>query len=682
MKHEKFFASFKITVLLLALLLAGPGAWAQSNVGTFPVEITFQGMIYDGKYQYAIICSNLGKTYDSGVKNLSNGWDYVRFDEQIFDIGNNDVPLTMTVRGNFTFPTTNGDATVNGMNAKLVFNSGSKYILGVEVSTYSGTQVSVESITGTSLERNVFMLQNTTFGKVTLTMATHRPLNAAATISGIEDTYLDDGVNHPVPTVTYKEFVDSTPITLTEGVDYTVSYSVGSTSGTVTVTGIGQYTGSKSKSYNIRQLQLSDFTQLGDGSYEIATKQDLDNLAKYVGNGNHCSGVTFRQTADIAYTNNNTITWNYTTGRDDCENNFTPIGGYANSFQGNYDGGGNTISGIRVYKSQSYGTHDGESIGLFGYVSGGTVQNVVLRDANIYAVDNIGGIVGYLSGGTVTNCVLYHVRVASTDFYAKRRIVVGYIGSNSTESGNHYRDCLSGYEDRVGSGSLQAFNDRCDDLFALTLGTYISASKTAGESVTIDNVTYYTEGSTFTLGYSGEVSEGYQVIYSATGGTVSGNTLTMPAADVTVTAFVLPIITILTGHLSDGLYWATYYNHDLCCTLSEGAHAYTMGSDHKLYRLGDDGRVIPKNTAVVIISDKQSIALTLDSGTKEVADHAPGGNILQGSDSDVPVSSLPTGKAAYVLSVDTNGKLGFREYVGSGSDPAIPANKAFYLPGT
>ena len=81
---------------------------------------------------------------------------------------------------------------------------------------------------------------------------------------------------------------------------------------------------------------------------------------------------------------------------------------------------------------------------------------------------------------------------------------------------------------------------------------------------------------------------------------------------------------------------------------------------------------------MVIIADKESITLTCDSGTTEIIDHAPdyvnntltGGNILQGSG-----TAIPDGKSAYVLSVDTGGTIGFRQYTGT---DAIPAGKAYY----
>ena len=681
---DRFFTLPKMTALLLALL-AWTGAWAQSNVSTFPVEVTFQGLINNGKYAYVINSINLGNTYSSEHNLQNNDWDFVRFfgDKEI-NIGNDDVPLTMIISGDFSFGTSMGDATAV-KNSDLVFNSGSKYITAVSVSTYDGTPVSVESITGEGFSRTISMLTSTTFGKVTLTMATHTPFNRAATISGIEKTYLDDGVNHPVPIVTYKEFDDSTPVTLTEDVDYTVSYSVGSTSGTVTVTGIGQYTGSKSKDYNIRQLELGDFTKLGDGIYEIATKQDLDNLAKYVNNDNNCSGVTFRQTADIAYTYT-AVTWDQTTSGHEgfYENNYIPIGGYGHSFQGHFDGQGYTVCGIRIHKSQQPGSHVAESIGLFGYVSdGGSVQNVVLRDANIHGSDNLGGIVGFLgSNGRVTDCLLYHVRVASEGPTENSNIVVGHVGG--TDSGSHFRDCRIGYWT-----ADDAYNNHLlNNIFTLTTAASVTASKTAGYSAVIDDVTYYAAGSTFTLSCTVPHPDDCMIAYIAqktdgseiTSSNISGNLLTMPDADVTVSATTISKAPItLNGQLSDGVYWATYYNHYFRFILPEGAQAYTMGSDHKLYRLGDDGRTIPADVAVVILSDKQVITLTPDSGNSTITDNAPnGGNILLGNDSDVPVTSIAASskKAVYVLSKDTNGDLGFRQYTRSGS---IPAHKAYYV---
>jgi len=127
----------------------------------------------------------------------------------------------------------------------------------------------------------------------------------------------------------------------------------------------------------------------------------------------------------------------------------------------------------------------------------------------------------------------------------------------------------------------------------------------------------------------------------------------------------------LSGYPHDGLYWATFYCGYARYTLPEGAQAYTMDADFHLYRLGTDGRTIPEDLAVVIISDKQSITLTRDSGTSEIDVHGDE-NILRGSDSPVTVSSISG--APHVLGV-VGEVFGFHPFTGD----SIPANKAYYV---
>ena len=123
-------------------------------------------------------------------------------------------------------------------------------------------------------------------------------------------------------------------------------------------------------------------------------------------------------------------------------------------------------------------------------------------------------------------------------------------------------------------------------------------------------------------------------------------------------------------------WWGTFYHKTFRYTLPEGATAYTMGSDKHIYRLGTDGRTIPANTAVVIISDSRNITLTNSNAATAVTDHAPGGNILRGSNSAVPLTNGKVGdKIPYVLGKAGNpAVLGFYRYTGSES----PANKAYY----
>ena len=148
-----------------------------------------------------------------------------------------------------------------------------------------------------------------------------------------------------------------------------------------------------------------DFTHMtynsDEGYYEVGDADGLSELSDYVNaDRDNSAGLSFMQTADIAFSHE--TAWN-----DDgsTENNFTAIGdrrdvsGGKASFQGTYDGGGHTISGIRISKTEDY-------LGLFGYVKGGTVKNIVLADARISGDDNVGGIVGDLTNGTVSGCTV------------------------------------------------------------------------------------------------------------------------------------------------------------------------------------------------------------------------------------------------------------------------------------
>lgn len=125
----------------------------------------------------------------------------------------------------------------------------------------------------------------------------------------------------------------------------------------------------------------------------------------------------------------------------------------------------------------------------------------------------------------------------------------------------------------------------------------------------------------------------------------------------------------LTGTPADGHYWATFYSSVARYSLSSGAEAYTMNDAHQLYRLGTDGNVVPKNEAVIIISDSPEITLSIDSSETPVAVNGTT-NILKGSDTPVSVSD----GTPYVLGINGE-KLGFYQYNGT----TIPENKAYYV---
>ena len=148
---------------------------------------------------------------------------------------------------------------------------------------------------------------------------------------------------------------------------------------------------------------IDDFQKDGD-NYLIKTHEDLIGLAGYVNGGGVTEGKTFLQVADIAFAH--TTDWNNSAS---TEINYIAIGYYIDTnnesrFDGTYDGGGHTISGIRIYRGDK--TNSDCYQGLFGIINlGSIVRNVNLADTRITGYDSTGGIVGYNSG-TITDCTV------------------------------------------------------------------------------------------------------------------------------------------------------------------------------------------------------------------------------------------------------------------------------------
>ena len=391
----------RITTLLvtLAALFAGQQAFA-----TITQTVTFKGMAYTQNntsyYSLEINGSpwgNLQLPNQQGTycqfNNVHSGW--------------NSVEVTLNGKLRFQTSTTATDVVTDVGGIKVTFESQSLWFFGASVKKLDGTIVTNSHVTVSSDRHTVTVninYEGTEFGQIVLEYVPNEPFSSSNTvIGGIEPLYIYGTSFTLEPTVTHNG------ILLTEGTDYTVSYPDLTTDPlyntwvyNVTITGMGNYTGSISKSFSYRNVNLTDFNSLGNNTYEIATKQDLDYLALYVGTineshqYNYCEGLTFKQTADIAYTY--TMAWN---SSNSGETNFTAIGGWGKPFKGTFDGQNHSISGIRISKN---GYSDSAKCqGLFGYVYSGTVRNVVLADTRIRGFTGTGGIVG-VNEGTIEDC--------------------------------------------------------------------------------------------------------------------------------------------------------------------------------------------------------------------------------------------------------------------------------------
>ena len=497
----------------------------------------------------------------------------------------------ITLNGTLKFQeATSPTDVINMTEFTVTVESNTLWFYSASVKTSSNASVSGCSVSVSSDKHTVTVTIpfGKTFGYIYLDYVPNEPLSSSnTTISGIDSEYIYYGSPiEPVPTVAYYG------TTLTESTDYTLSYSGSNGAGTarVTVNGTGSYTGSVYKSYTIRNIALSDFNSLGNNTYEIATKEDLLNLACFVNYaGNNCQGLTFKQTADIT-----------------CDNTYIPIGDYSHSFNGTYDGQGHTISGITVSRT---GSGDANSyLGVFGNLgAGGVVKDIVLAQSSFTGANRVGGIVGYNNGGTVRDCRVesgVSVMTSVNNSYDHGGVVGLNIGGSSliagcvsaaavsnsgktdckeyggiaggNNNGATIRDCLytggivtasnnigaiAGYITNgnftnnyyTSSGIYGANGSDRDGARRARTVTLVGDISLVGEETAYDlsdltaigngnyalrsGATIYSgEGQTLTLSYNGEVPAGYALGYSVNGTLIEGNTFEMPAQDVTVTA--------------------------------------------------------------------------------------------------------------------------------------------------
>jgi hypothetical protein len=125
-----------------------------------------------------------------------------------------------------------------------------------------------------------------------------------------------------------------------------------------------------------------------DDPFTIATLGQLKELAetplvwdKY-----------YLQTADIDAME--THTWDST---GTIAQGFSPIGNSTTTFTGSYNGGGFNITNLYINRAST------DYIGLFGYVSGTSIDKLALSACNITGKSYVGALVGRIDGDSVSN---------------------------------------------------------------------------------------------------------------------------------------------------------------------------------------------------------------------------------------------------------------------------------------
>jgi uncharacterized repeat protein (TIGR02543 family) len=156
-----------------------------------------------------------------------------------------------------------------------------------------------------------------------------------------------------------------------------------------------------------------DTKPLGSGTstdpYQIATPDNLFWLSQ----NTESWDKYFIQTADINA--DSSKYWNNATG-------FTPIGNASVNFKGNYNGKGHTISRIYInLPSQNY-------IGLFGYLSGATIDSLGIVGGSVTGSGYVGSLAGLCTSiSSINNCY-------ASSIITGQRITGGLLAEVSVDS--------------------------------------------------------------------------------------------------------------------------------------------------------------------------------------------------------------------------------------------------------
>ena len=181
--------------------------------------------------------------------------------------------------------------------------------------------------------------------------------------------------------------------------------------------------------------KAEDGTETADKPYEISTAAQLAGLAKLVNDGTaEFSGKTIKLVEDIDLDNRE----------------WTPIGFILGKnkkpFSGTFNGQGHTISGLSINVTATASAGNNLYKGLFGYCSGGIVQNLIVTGSVAVtrntgaAIQYVAGIVGYgAKSSAVKNCGFYGtvtVTNANGPYTSKNGGVLGHTASKTNATVN------------------------------------------------------------------------------------------------------------------------------------------------------------------------------------------------------------------------------------------------------
>ena len=142
-------------------------------------------------------------------------------------------------------------------------------------------------------------------------------------------------------------------------------------------------------------VELNDAVTVENGVYQLASAANLILFSKTVNGGKNELNAELTNNIDMA-----SVT-------------MAPIGTQDIPYKGTFNGRGKTI------ENYTYNHSDKNNVGLFGYINGATIQNVILKGATINGNANAGGLVGNAqNASTIKNNAVVSSSVEGRDHVA------------------------------------------------------------------------------------------------------------------------------------------------------------------------------------------------------------------------------------------------------------------------
>lgn len=462
-----------------AIMLMISIAWGQTAQAMVTEPMTFEGYSNTNGNTSLHVWHIQGFLGMASSQQPVSGTSQTFNNAQVINVGGNRV----TINGTLNFTVTNTFTDVyTGSVVTLVFESSHFWFYGATVKTLSDANVTgcSCSISDNHQSITVTIPQGKTFGKVYLDFVPNAPMtNSNTTVTVPAGDYWVSDANHkpmPMPTVTYGN------TTLTQGTDYTLSWSNNGSAGygNVTATGAGNYAGSATGSFHIR---WATYTIHFDKNHNDATGTMSDQQFTY-------------HTAQNLTTN--------AFGRT----------GYS------FEGWSTTPNGAVAYTDQqsvnNLSVNDGEIINLYAKW---TLTNYHIT----YDLD--GGSVA------ITNPNTYSVTTPTFTLNNPTQpgfTFDGWTGTDLAEPTQTVTIAQGSTGDRSYTANWTRF------AYVLLLENGITA--TPSPAATYNSIKYYTPGTEITLSYNGTPPSGLDFLgFYVNGSPIEGNTFVMPANDVTVT---------------------------------------------------------------------------------------------------------------------------------------------------